>query len=89
MKQTVTLQDFREAFCKMDRKEQFSYEGLGVLFTYIEDAEQKYWWRNWAGDVIALCCNYAEDTIDDLISYYDIDTSECDPYDDDDIKKTV
>ena len=40
MKQTVNLQDFRDAFYKMDRKEQFSYEGLGVLFNYIEEAEQ-------------------------------------------------
>lgn len=88
MKQTVNLQDFRDAFYKMDRKDNFSYEGLEVLFTYIEEAERNIG-EETELDVIALCCNYAESTIDELIHDYGIDISECDPYDDDDIKETV
>ena len=88
MKQTINLQDFRDAFYKMDLKEQFSYEGLRVLFNYIEEAEDSIG-EEIELDVIALCCNYAESTIDELISAYDIDTSECNPYDDGDIKETV
>lgn len=88
MKQTVNLQDFRDAFYKMDRKDEFSYEGLGILFNYIEEAEHSIG-EEIELDVIKLCCNYAESTIDELISDYNIDTSECDPYDDDDIKETV
>ena len=88
MKQTVYLQDFRDAFYKMDRKGEFSREGLEILFNYIEELEQDIG-EEIELDVIALCCNYAESTIDDLISDYDIDTSECNPYDDDDIKETV
>ena len=40
-------------------------------------------------DVVALCCDYAESAIDDLISYYDIDISDCDPDDDEAIKRVV
>ena len=88
MKQTVNLQDFRDAFYRMDRKDQFSHEGLEVLFNYIEEVEDSIG-EEIELDVVALCCNYAESTIDELISAYDIDTSECNPYDDDDIKETV
>ena len=88
MKQTVNLQDFRDAFYRMDRKDQFSSEGLKVLFTYIEEAEQSIG-EEIELDVIALCCDYAESTIDELISDYNIDTSDCNPYDDEDIKETV
>lgn len=88
MKQTINLQDFRDAFCRMDRKDEFSREGLEVLFNYIEELEQDIG-EEIELDVIALCCNYAESTIDDLISDYNIDVSGCDPYDDDDIKEVV
>ena len=88
MKQTVTLQDFREAFYKRGRKDQFSYEGLEVLFTYIEGEEQRIG-EEIDMDVIALCRDYAESTIDDLINDYDIVLSDCDIYDEDDIKEVV
>ena len=32
MKQTINLSGFRDAFQNMDRKENFSYEGLELLF---------------------------------------------------------
>ena len=80
MKQTINLHTFRDAFYKMGRKDQFSYEGLEILFNYLEEVAQD------SGeaielDVIALCCDYAESTIDDLISEYDIDISDCEPDD--------
>jgi hypothetical protein len=88
MKQTVYLNDFRDAFYKMDRKDNFSYEGLEILFNYIEDFEQDTG-EETELDVIALCCEYAESTIDELISDYSIDISDCDPDDDAAIKETV
>ena len=88
MKHTVNLQDFRDAFYRMGRKDQFSYEGLEILFNYIEELEQETG-KEIELDVIALCCDYAESTIDDLISDYDIDISDCDPDDAEAIGDTV
>ena len=88
MKQTITLHTFRDAFYKMGRKEQFSYDGLEILFDYIEDVEQDTG-EEMELDVVALCCDYAESTIDDLIREYDIDISDCDPDDDEAIEETV
>ena len=39
MKQTITLHTFRDAFYKMGRKDNFSWEGLKILFDYIEEVE--------------------------------------------------
>ena len=80
MKQTIDLYTFRNAFYKMGRKDHFSYDGLEILFDYIEEVEQDTD-EEMELDVIALCCDYAESTIDELISAYDIDISECDPDD--------
>ena len=88
MKQTVNLHDFRDAFYRMGRKENFSWEGLEILFNYLEEVERDMG-EEIDLDVIALCCDYAESTIDELISDYDIDVSDCDPDDDEAIKETV
>ena len=88
MKQTINLYDFRTAFFIKGRKDSFSYGGLEVLFDYLEELEQA------AGeelevDVISLCGEFTESTIDYLISAYDIDVSDCDPDDDEAIEETV
>ena len=88
MKQTVNLHDFRDAFYRMGRKDQFSYEGLEVLFDYLDELEQEIG-EETELDVIALCCDYAESTIDELISDYDIDISDCDPDDDEAVEDIV
>ena len=88
MKQTINVYDFRNAFYKMGRADQFSYDGLEILFDYIEELEQATG-EEVELDVIALCCDYAESTIDELISAYDIDISDCDPDDDEAIRETV
>lgn len=73
--QTVTLQDFRQAFIDMGRKDQFSYKGLETLFDYLEELS------NDIGepvelDVIALCCGYSEDHYKDIAKDYGIDLSD-------------
>jgi alpha-amylase/alpha-mannosidase (GH57 family) len=88
MKQTIDLHDFRDAFYKMGRKDNFSYEGLEVLFDYLEEFEQATG-EEMELDVISLCGEFAESTIDDLISEYDIDISDCDPDDEEAIEETV
>jgi len=72
MKTTVTKYDFERAFADADRKENFSYEGLAVLFDYFEDYEEQTG-EEIELDVIALCCEYTEDNPDDIITNYSID----------------
>ena len=85
MIKTLSIYDFRDAFKAAGRGEQFSYYGLEVIFDYIESYEQD------AGeqielDVIALCCEWAEDTVENIIRNYSID---CDDVEDDEIQNYV
>ena len=57
----------------MGRKEQFSYEGLEALFEYLEGIEEQTDCEIEL-DVIALCCEYREGTINEILSYYDLET---------------
>ena len=68
---------FREAFRLAGRSDQFSYEGLEVLFDYLEEYSED------TGepvelDVVALCCEYYESSIQELIDSYNIDVSDAD-----------
>jgi hypothetical protein len=72
MKTTVSRYDFERAFADADRKENFSYEGLAVLFDYFESYEEETG-QEIELDVIALCCEYTEDNPDDIIANYSID----------------
>jgi len=72
MKQTVYISDFRSAFHTVGRGSQFSYEGLEVLFDYLEN------WESDAGedlelDVIELCCEFAEGSWQDIAENYSIE----------------
>ena len=88
MKQTINLYNFRNAFYKMGRKDNFSYEGLEVLFDCLEELEMATG-EEMELDVISLCGEFAESIIDDLIRDYDIDMSDCDTDDEEAIKETV
>ena len=88
MKQTIDLYAFRNAFYNMGRKGSFSYGGLEILFDYLEELEQDTG-EEMELDVVALCCDYAQSIIDDLIRDYDIDMSDCDTDDEEAIKETV
>jgi len=68
MIQTIFLSDFRAAFHRAERASQFSYEGLRHLFDYLEEAD-----GNYDLDVIELCCDYAEDTFEDVADVQAID----------------
>lgn len=77
MKTTVTLSDFRDAFRSMGRSENFSYEGLELLFDYFEQYEQDSG-EEMELDVIAICCDFYEmdpTTINDEYSL-DLDLSD-------------
>lgn len=76
MKTTIDLYDFRDAFHRMGRADQFSYEGLRILFDYLEEMERDIG-EELELDVIALCCDYSEDTIESIAENYRLDLSEC------------
>lgn len=85
MKQTVYASDFRDAFRAHDRQNQFSYEGLGILFDYLEQYEQDCG-EELELDVIGLCCDYAESTPEDIAADFDIDLE---GVDEDDVAQAV
>ena len=53
--QELNIHEFREAFHKMGRGEQFSHEALGALYDYFNDIGEDY-----ELDVIAICCDFYE-----------------------------
>ena len=76
MYQTVNIYSFRDAFHTMGRGETFSYEGLGILFEYLEQLEEDTG-QPLELDVVALCCDYAEEGWEDVATEYNVDLSEC------------
>jgi hypothetical protein len=72
MKTTVYLEDFRAAFYNMGRKDQFSYEGLELIFDYITEYEDETS-EQIELDVVAICCEWSESTPAEIIEQYDTD----------------
>lgn len=72
MKTTVSRYDFERAFINAKRQENFSYEGMGLLFEYFEEHEESTG-EEFELDVIAICCEYTEETISDIADNYGID----------------
>ena len=64
---------FRDRFEHCGRGNQFSYEALGLLFDYLEDIDPDY-----DLDVIAICCEYSEDSVSDIARNYGIDLNDAD-----------
>jgi hypothetical protein len=71
MKQTIGLNEFRQAFQDYNRSDNFSYEGLELLFDYFEEVDE-----NMELDVIAICCDFNEDNYEDIANNYSIDLDE-------------
>ena len=59
MYKTITENDFVKEFENMDRKDNFSYNGLKALYKHLEDYEE-YTGEKVKLDIIALCCDYSE-----------------------------
>ncbi len=74
MHTTIThASQFRDEFHACGRSDQFSYEALGLLFDYFEEMDDSQ-----ELDVIAICCEYTEEAIEDIVANYSIDISDCD-----------
>ena len=75
MKQTVDFQTFRDTFRAYGR-DNFSREGLELLFYYCEEVEAETQ-REMELDVVALCCDYNEAHWETIAQDYNIDFSDC------------
>lgn len=69
MKQSINNYEFHRAFEQM-RPDNFSYAGLDALFEYLESYEDDTG-EGIELDVISLCCDYSEYTLEEIKSEYD------------------
>jgi hypothetical protein len=72
MKTSINKYDFRDAFQKAGRENNFSYHGLSVLFDYFEEYEESTG-EEIELDVIAICCEFNESTPDEIRDDYRLD----------------
>ena len=79
MKQTVGFSEFQDAFTST-RPQNFSLQGLGALWDYLEQYEQDCG-TELELDVIGLCCDFSEDSTENIAAAYDIDLSDCEDED--------
>ena len=71
MKTTVSYYDFRKAFESI-RPDNFSYDGLKLLFDYFEQYEDDTG-EEIELDVIGICCEWSEDTPEAIAEAYSIE----------------
>lgn len=67
--QEVNRSDFHNAFNSI-RPNNFSYEGLNCLYDYLDELEDVEL------DVIAICCDFSELSLSELLNQYDITENE-------------
>lgn len=71
MKQTVNVYQFRDAFQKI-RPDNFSYDGLTILFDYLERFEEECG-EELELDVIGICCEWDEADYQGIAESYGLD----------------
>lgn len=67
--QSINQSSFHDAFTRMGRENQFTYDGLNVLFDALQDLSESEA-QQLELDVIGLCCEYRESTLDEVIADY-------------------
>ena len=70
MKTNVSVYDFRDTIMEL-RPNNFSYEGLTILFDWIEQYEEDCE-TEVDFDPIGICCEFNESTVDEVMNDYDI-----------------
>ena len=68
MKTTVNFSDFVDGFTKLDRKDQFSHDGLKLIFDYLESLEEDG--EEIEFDPIGICSEFTETTVPEFNSDY-------------------
>lgn len=74
IKKTVGKSEFMDDFRSI-RPNDFSYDGLEALYNYLEDLSDDIG-EDIELDVIAICCDYTEDTIEYFLNQYELETLE-------------
>ena len=77
MKTTVNQSEFIDSFRRYDRYDQFGYDALCSLFAHFEEVKEDTG-EEIELDVIAICCEYSVDSVEDIASSYDIDIEDMD-----------
>lgn len=72
---TFNENDFINEFKAYNRMDNFSIKGLRILFESLEQTAIDCG-INIEMDVIALCCEYNEDSLYDIVSNYDLDVTD-------------
>jgi len=85
MKTTVNFSEFRDSFQQI-RPDNFSYDGQRILFDYFEEFEESTG-EEFELDVIAICCDFSEDSFENIADQYGIELDLDD--DEDDQKQQV
>ena len=69
MKTTVNFSDFVDGFTKLEfRKDQFSYDGLKLIFDYLESFEEDG--DEIEFDPVGICSDFTETTVPEFNSDY-------------------
>ena len=71
MKTTVSFSEFSDSFRDI-RPDNFSYHALRILFSYFEQYEDETG-EEMELDVIAICCEFSEDTWEQIADQYNLD----------------
>ena len=71
MKQTINKTQFIDAFQSSQYKDNFSYDGLGMLYEYLEDLADETG-EEYDLDLVALACEFTESSYDEVISDYSL-----------------
>lgn len=71
MKTTVYFSEFRDYFHEI-RPDNFSYQALRILFDYLEEFEESTG-EEVEFDVIAICCDFSEDSFENIADLYGIE----------------
>jgi len=72
MKQTIDIHEFKRQF-KQTRPDSFSERALDKLFNYFEEIEDETG-EQFELDVIAICCEFSEDQLDDVLKSYNLES---------------
>ena len=66
-----SVYEFQKLFISMNRSNQFSFEALSLIYDYLDDVSSDE--LGYKVDVIAICCEFHEYTLEDLKSQFDFD----------------
>lgn len=67
---------FHDAFRDAGRTHNFSYEGRDALFHFLEEMETECQEGGIELDIRALCCEYAEESIQNVLKEYNLESIE-------------